>query len=133
MDTKNVKSNEQKFQHYTSSRQSMRMITEEGRKVTFVNYEYMTCEQAIIDYLDMEIGKGLKVITKGEMLTSKEADPMEALKTKHIKEYLAAEMKEAQDKAVGITKSMGNSKSKEQLAAGSKPLSTTGVTTKDSQ
>lgn len=124
---------EQKFQHYTSSRQSMQMITCLGRKIVFVGYSYMTCEQEIIDYLDDEIKKGLKVVTKGKLLTSKEADPMEALKTKHREEFLAEQAQELKDIALGKTKDMGNTKSKEQLANSLKPTSSKGVTNADSQ
>ena len=122
------KNKEQKYQQYTSSRQSMKMITTKGRKIIFVGYKYMTCEKEIIDYLDHEIANGLKVVTKGELLTSKEADPMEALKTKHIKEYLAKEQQELTDIALGKTKDMGNTKSKEAIAGGANPTSSKGVT-----
>lgn len=129
----NTTSNDQKYQHYTSARQSMKMITTKGRKVVFVNYQYITCEQEIIKYLDDEIDNGIKVITKGKLLTSKEADPMEALKTKHIAEFLAAQQQEKKDAALGKTKDMGNTKTKEQLATALKPTSSKGVTNADSQ
>jgi len=122
------KTEEKKYQHYASSRQSMKMISTVGRKITFVNHQYITCEQGIIDYLDAEIEQGLTVITKGELLTAKEADPMEALRSKHIREYLAAEQQEQIDKALGKTKDMGATKSEEVIKAALKPMSTKGVT-----
>lgn len=121
---------EKKFQHYKSSRQAMKMISKTGRKIIFVNYQYMTCEKDIIEYLNEEIELGLNVITKGELLTSEEADPMAALKRKHIAEYLAKKAEELKNVALGVSKDMGSTKSKEALASGAKPLSTTGVTTK---
>ncbi len=124
---------DQKFQHYSSSRQSMRMITTTGRKVIFVNYRYITCEKEIMAYLDDEIEGGLNVITKGDLLTSKEADPMEALKTKHIAEYLLTQQEAAKDAAIGITKDMGTTKSKEALANALSPVSSKGVTNADKQ
>ena len=126
LDKKKV--DEKKYQQYASSRNSMKMITTTGRKIIFVGYKYMTCEQDIIDYLDDEISKGLNVVTKGELLTSKEADPMEALKKKHIQEYLAKEQQELTDIALGKTKDMGNTKSKEAIAGGANPTSSKGVT-----
>lgn len=118
---------EQKYQLYNSSRNSMRMITTTGRKITFVGYKYMTCEKEIIEYLDDEIDKGLNVVTKGELLTSKEADPMEALKMKHIKEYLAKEQQELLEAVSGKTKDMGDTKSKEAIAGGPNAASTKAV------
>jgi len=122
---------EVKYQHYNSSRQSMRMITEIGRMISFVNYQYMTCEDDLIDYLNTEIDKGLNVVIKGELLTSKEADPMAALRSKMKEELLKEIAEEAKDRALGKTKDMGNTKTKEAIASGAKPLSTTGVVTKD--
>ena len=116
------KTPELKYQHYSCSRQAMRMISTGGRKITFVGYQYLTCEQEIIDYLDNEIAQGLRVITKGDLLTSKEADPLEKLKEKHIAEYLATQRAAQKGDA-----DMGNTKTPEQLLASLKPLATAGV------
>ena len=125
--TPTPKTEERKFQHYKSSRQAVKLISKTGRKIIFVNFQYLTCEKEIIEYLDEEIELGLNVITKGELLTSAEADPMASLKRKHIAEYLAKEQKELTDAALGKSKDMGNTKSKEALASGANPLSSKGV------
>ncbi len=118
---------EQKFQHYKSSRLSMRMITIKGKKIQFTGHQFITTDKDIIEYIDSEIRLGLNVVTKGPLLTSAESDPMEQLRKKHIKEYLEQQAKEASDKALGITRDMGNTKSKEMIAAGPSPMSTEGV------
>ena len=58
-----------KYQHYKSSRISMRMITPTGGRITFTGYEFITRDKDIIDFLDEEISKGLREVTKGELLT----------------------------------------------------------------
>lgn len=118
-----VKTEEKKYQHYKSSRVSMRMITTTGRMIAFTNYQFITCDQDLISYLDDEIGKGVNVVTKGELLTHSESDPMEALKRKHIAEYLEKEAEELKQQALGEVKDMGNTKSQEVLAASLKPAS----------
>ena len=120
---KATKEPERKFQHYACSRQAMRMITPEGRKITFVGHKYITAEEAIIAYLDAEIANGLRVITKGELLTSLEADPLEALRRKHVAEYLASQKaEEKQD--------MGSTKTPAQLLNAINPTGTDKVPNK---
>jgi len=80
----------QKYQHYKSARVSTRLITTEGKLITFTNYQFITCDQDCIAYLDTEIDAGIKYITKGELLTHEEADPMVALRRKIIAEHEAA-------------------------------------------
>lgn len=118
------------FQSYTSSRQSTRMITPEGLRFSFVNFQLITKDESIIAYLDDEIKKGLASagITKGKPMTSAEANPMEALKEK-LREELKAEMaEEAKNEALGISKDMGSTKpATDAMPLGS--LSTKGVAT----
>lgn len=76
-----------KWQHYASARPALRMITKEGIRISFTKFSFMTQQQEVIDYLDDEIAAGLNVITKGELLTAEESDPLEALRRKHIAEY----------------------------------------------
>jgi len=82
--------NDLKYQHYSCSKQSTKLVTTNGKTVVFTNYSLITKDEDVIDYLNDEIKKGLNIITKGQLLTHKEADPMEALKAKHVKEYLAS-------------------------------------------
>lgn len=125
----NPKQEAAKFQHYASSRISMRMITDKGKKITFTKFEFLTQDEEIMEYLDAQIkeakytGRNLG-ITKGNLLTYDDIDPMAVLKRKHIAEYLAAEQKELADKATGKAgaKDMGTSKSKNEASIN--PVST---------
>lgn len=83
------------FQHYASSRIAMRLVTTNGKKISFTNYQFITADPDIIDYLDAEIKAGINVITKGKAMTSEEADPMASLKRKHIAEYLEQQKEES--------------------------------------
>lgn len=122
-----VEAEEQKFQHYSSSRSSMRMMTSAGKKISFIGYKLITADQEVIDYLDAEIKAGLGLVTKGELLTSKEADPMEALRRKHIEEYKKEQAQLVADAAAGKLRDMGSTKTPEAIAAGAKPMSTSAV------
>ena len=108
-----------KFQHYGSSRIAMNLVTEEGTKVRFVNHQYITADERIIRYLDDQIDRGLNVITKGELLTAEDADPMTALKRKHIAEYLEKEAAELVAAAQGKTRDMGNTDNKPAISPAS--------------
>jgi hypothetical protein len=99
-----------KYQHYTSARVSVRLITHTGGRITFTGYEFITRDKSIIEYLDTEIANGLVGIIKGALLTSDEADPVAAMKRKHIAEYLAEEEKKKVNAAKGIIPDMGNNK-----------------------
>ena len=82
---------EKKYQHYASSRVSTRMLTKTGREIKFVNYQFITDDKDLIEYLNGEIDAGLKAITKGELLTHAESNPMEILKAA-LKKELEAEI-----------------------------------------
>jgi len=96
-----------RFQHYASSRRSMRMITEEGKAVIFINFKFITDDEDTIAYLDEEIRKGLRDVTKGELLTSEEADPMAGIKKAAIEEYKQQQAELAKQQALGIEPDMG--------------------------
>ena len=97
-------------QHYNSARSSVRLITKDGGKIAFAGFKFITNDPDIITYLNDEIAKGLPGITKGELLTSDESDPMVALKARIIKEHEEQKAKAAADIALGVTKDMGTSK-----------------------
>ena len=84
------------YQQYTSSRSSMKMITKKGVPITFINYQYITDNKECIEYLNAEIAAGLNLVEKGDLVSSEEADPMSALKKRHIEEYLAEQAIEAE-------------------------------------
>lgn len=100
------------YQCYMCSRQSMRMITEQGTRFAFVNFKLLTQNEEVINYLDsMPAGYLASIgITKGEAMTSKEADPMEALKAQLRKELEAEMAEKAKNEALGIEQDMGNTK-----------------------
>lgn len=114
---------EVKFQHYASSRIAMNLVTEEGAKLRFVNHQYITSDKREIEYLDDQIDRGLSVITKGELLTAEESDPMAALKRKHIAEYLEKEAAELVAAAKGEVRDLGTTDSKPAIS----PVSSKGV------
>lgn len=98
---------EEKYQHYSSARIAMRLITDKGKRIVFTGYEFLTQDEDIIEYLDTEIKQGLPGIAKGKLMTASESDPMEALRRKHIKEYEDQKAEEAANASRGITKNMG--------------------------
>lgn len=123
----NVSKNSQsevKFQHYASSRDSVKLITTKGKKITFVNFQYITCDKDCIEYLNDEIDRGLNMITKGKLMTAEEADPMASLKKRHIEEYLATQAETKKQEALGISPDMGRTKAK---GAGINPMSSKGM------
>jgi hypothetical protein len=84
-----------KYQHYSSSRVSTRLVTPAGRPIAFAHYKFITSDQECIDYLDDEIAKGLRDVVKGELLTHEESDPMAVYKKQVIAEYEAGKAEEA--------------------------------------
>lgn len=100
---------EKKFQHYHSSLTSMTMISKIGQRINFVGGKYITADPSIISYLDGEIETGLREVTKGELLTEKEADPMEVFKAKVIAEYIEQQALDAVNAALGVKKDFGAS------------------------
>ena len=121
---------EKKFQHYAYARKSTQMLTETGKKFSFVNYKLVTIDQEIIDYLDAQIAAGMREVTKGELLTSKEADPMRAIKDAAVAEYKAEQAELAKNAALGISPDMGSTKPKYQqsTAASTKTVPAGGST-----
>jgi hypothetical protein len=113
-----------KYQHYKSARTAMCMTTYAGKKISFANYIFITADPDIIQYLDTEIDRGLNTVTKGELLTTDEADPMKILKAAHFQEFIDAQANAA---GAGYSADMGNTKSKEAIAAGPAPMSSDGV------
>lgn len=99
---------EGKFQEYKASRSSVRLITKGGTRITFTNFRLLTQTKEVIEYLDDEILKrGIPGITKGDLLTLDEVNPMQTLR-RQVKAELLEELKqEASDKAAGITRNMG--------------------------
>ena len=99
---------EKRFQHYHYSRAATQMITPTGKKFSFVNHKLITADSEIIEHLNAEIAKGLNVITKGAFLTSKEADPMRAIKDAAVAEYKKEQEELIKNKALGINPDMGS-------------------------
>jgi hypothetical protein len=91
-----------KFQHYISARPTMRMITPKGKPITFIGNTFITDDPEVIEYLDTELRNKALGITKGELMTAEEADPMAALKARIIAEHEEKKEKEAVDIAKGI-------------------------------
>ncbi len=113
------------YQTYICSRVSTILISKIGQRIRFSNFTFITKEQSIIDYLDEEIAAGLKDITKGERVFTSDKDPMAALRAKHFKEFEDQKEQEAKNKALGITRNMGDNRPKDK--PGLSPLSTNQV------
>ena len=116
---------EKTYQHYTSAKPAMKLLTTKGKLIIFTHHNYITDDEECIDYLDAEIKLGLNAVTRGDRLTSAEADPMASFKAQIIKEHEDKKAKEASDKAKGIIPNMGNTKSAN--AAAINPLGSGGV------
>lgn len=107
---------EQKFQQYKSARPAVCVITDTGIKIKFAGYEYLTTQEAEIEYLDKQIKiGGLPGITKGELLTMEERDPMAALERKIRKELEEKYAQKAKDDALGISRDMGKTEGANKL------------------
>lgn len=110
LESKGTLVEKEQFQEYKAARSSVRLITHGGIKVTFTDFRLLTQSPAVMDYLNSEIKAGtLPGITKGELLTLDEVNPMATLKRKVRAELLEEMKKEASDKAEGITRDMGES------------------------
>lgn len=99
---------EVKFAKYTSSRESMRIITDAGFRVTFTKFTYITENPEVIQFLDTEIKLGLNVIKREEDVTSSDLNPMAAMRKKFFAEFEAEQKKEAMAKLSGESKDMGS-------------------------
>jgi len=120
---------DQKFQHYSCSRIAMKLITEKGTKIVFTNFKFITCDEEIIEYLNTEAKGCLKGVIKiGELLTHKEADPMEEVKRKAVEEYKEQQEELIKKRALGQMPNMGNTKTKEALATSVNPMGSNKVT-----
>lgn len=103
------------FQHYTCSRPSVKLTTPTGIRIAFTNYTYLTQDETVIEYLDKEIAAGLGIITKGELLSKEDSDPMERLRKKHIEDYLAEQKAKQEAIGRGELPDMGTTGAKETL------------------
>jgi len=104
---------ERKFQHYSCAKQTMRTFTDTGRAITFINFQFITDDEDLIEYLNTQIAKrALPGIAKGASMTSEEASPMSALKRRLRLEILAEQKAEAIKVAKGFVPNMGSTKDK---------------------
>ena len=99
-----------KFQHYECARQSTKLLTPTGRAIIFINHEFITSDEGLIEYLNNEIANGLRDVTKGALMTAAEADPMAALKAKWIEEGKKQAQQEAEQAALGVSADMGDTR-----------------------
>jgi len=109
---------EEKMYHsYKSGMQSMKMITNSGRRIHFINHRFITDNEEEIEYLDAELAKGNTFFSAGDKVSSVDADPMAALKEKMKKEAIAEYL----------------AKEQAELEAGDKVLDTVKITTSTSE
>ena len=110
---------EQVFQQYKSARPAIRLVTPTGLRITFTNFQFLTQNEEFIAYLDLEISRGLQGITKGDVLTTSDLDPMQSMRKKVRAELLAELQEEASNAAAGISKNMGETKNRAQISPAS--------------
>ena len=84
---------EASFQSYRSARIATKIVTITGITVNFTNHQFITNNKEIIAYLDEAIKAGLSGITRGDVVTSEDLDPMVALRKKFYAEFREAEAK----------------------------------------
>ena len=106
------KSDEVKYQHYQCATQSNKMLTTTGKKIEFVNFQFITCDPDCIEYLNDEINRGLRNVTKGKLMTREEANPMSALKAEWKKEWEAEQAEKRTKDALGVMPDMGSTAKK---------------------
>ena len=117
---------EQEFQQYKAAKAAVRLITREGIRITFTNFQYLTQNPDVIDYLDEEIAKGLQGITKGGVLSTSDLDPMQSMRKQARADLMAELEQEALDEAKGVSKDMGETEHKAQIS----PMSSKSVANK---
>lgn len=102
MSTDTPKNSSPVFQHYTSAKPTMRMITKKGARITFIDHSFITADKECIRYLDLELTNPVLGITKGEAMTAEDADPMAALRAKIIAEHEAKKAEENKGPATAV-------------------------------
>ena len=118
-DTKEDAPVEAQFQQYKSARPAVRLVTYSGLRLTFTNFQFLTQSEEAIDYLDSEIAKGLQGISKGDVLTTSDLDPMQSMR-KQVRAELLAELKvAAANEAVGNSRDMGETENKAKISPAS--------------
>lgn len=118
---------EREYHVYYHTLKSCRMITREGRTISFVDGRYVTDVESEIAYLDEELALKnyqLSVVPGEEVMTTSQLDPMKALKKQFIAEYLEEEAAKAAAKTAGTLPE--SSSTPQQLTPGS--TRDTGVT-----
>ena len=94
---------------FITSKPAINFITESGKKVKFTGYRYITADPEIIDYLERQIAAGIRGLTKGDSIISKETDPMEAVRREEALKVLAEQEERARRAVMGETENMGES------------------------
>lgn len=125
LESKGTLVKKEKFQEYKSARSSTRLITNGGIKITFVKFRLLTQSPAVIDYLNAEIEAGMPGITKGDLLTLDEVNPMATLRREVKEEVLAEIRQEAIDKVEGNKRDIGEAALQKLNAAGSDQVANT--------
>jgi len=101
---------EREYSHYKSSRPAVRLITDLGIRIKFVNFELLTDDPDVIEYLDAQIARnGVPGISKSkDTVTLSDRDPMVKLE-KDMRAKLELEYEQRLvDAAKGVTRNMGS-------------------------
>lgn len=90
------------YTKFSSTRQATRMFTSSGIRISFVNHQLITDNEAIIEYLRAEIKLGNRFISEVGEVTSEDLDPMVALRKQFYAEFQAEQ--EAKQAAIAAGK-----------------------------
>jgi len=102
--------------HYVASRPAVRLFTDTGIRIKFVDYNFLTIDPDCITYLDAEIKRnGIPGITRAGDVNISDVSPMETLEDKLRLKILEDLVKEATDAALGKTKDMGTTRDMSQV------------------
>jgi len=93
------------FRKFRHVRPSAKMLTHKGTPAIFLNYECITDNKEVIDYILAEIELGLTYVTDSGEVTSESLNPMADLKNRVIEEYLADQAKLKEDTAAAASPS----------------------------
>ena len=113
-----TQSTEDVYQSYHSAVKNFSMYTPEGRRIIFVDGQFITNDPDFISYLDYEIRKGHPEIKKGKPVDKVVGDPLEGLKAKFFEEFKREQQEAMINKAIGQNqRDFGNTDKDSQAAS----------------
>ncbi len=81
-------------QKFVSTKPALRLVTEKGKLIKFINYSFVTSVPSEADYLKEQIDEGLNLISFEGAVTADDLDPMAGFRAKVEAEVRASIAKE---------------------------------------